>query len=151
MTPDLEGDVPRRPLRRVGVPVARVDRERLAREVVDDGRVAEGVDADSDDRAIGPDVATEDLADADLGRAFGLVLVADHPERDHRVRVVARPSAKLDPAVQRRVQADVGLLLADDGLRVEPVLADAAAERPREAPGLEGGDANLAVQLGAPR
>src|SRR6185437_10571681 len=113
---------------RVDVEVARVDRNVDAGEVVDDRRVAERMHADADTGAAVADVATEDLADADLRRAVRLVLVADHPQRSHRARVVGEARAELDASVLRRTEADVRLRLADDGVRMEPVLADRRAD-----------------------
>ena len=106
---------------------------------------------DSDRRLPGGDVSSEDLADADLRRAPRLVLVADHPERNHRARVVARLGAQLDPAVLRRVEANVRLRLAHDRLRIEPVLANRAADRAGELTRLQRRHAKPAVELGTPR
>ena len=111
------------------------------------------MDAHADPRAAGAeDVAAEDLDDADLARTLRLVLEADHPQRDHRARVVARAQARLDPAVVREVQARLGLRFADDRVGVEgALLAGVAADRAGKHAGLQRGDAQLAVPLRAPR
>jgi hypothetical protein len=134
---DGEADLLARPVGRVDVELARVDRQGLGRELVDDRGVAEGMDAHSDLRPVGADVATEDLADADLGRPLGRVLVADQPEGDHRARVIERLRAQLDPTVLRRVEPEVPLSLANDGRRIEPVLTDRASDRARKEPRLQ--------------
>src|SRR5829696_64435 len=138
-----EGDAVRRPLRGIHVRLPCVDRNEDTREIVDDRRIAEGMDAHPDARVARRDVATEDLDDADLGRPVGLVLVADHPERDHRARVVDRPRAELDAAVERRVEAERRLLLPYDGERREAVLADLAPDRSGEDARLQRGDADV--------
>jgi hypothetical protein len=61
----------------------------------------------------------EDLADADLGGPVGLVLVADHPERDHAAGVVQGLGPQLEQAVPGRVEAGVLLGLADDQVGLE--------------------------------
>jgi hypothetical protein len=65
-------------------------------EPVDDLGIAERVDAHSDLGLVRLDVAPEDLADADLGRALGAILVADHPQRHHVAQVVDRLGAQLE-------------------------------------------------------
>ena len=66
--------------------------------------------------------------------------------------MVDRAQARLDPAVVGRVEALLGLRLADDGVGVErALLADVAADRAGEHAGLQRGDAQLAVPLRAPR
>src|SRR4051812_13528434 len=98
-----------------------------------------------------PDVAAEDLAHADLPGALGLILVADHPERDDRVGVVERRAADLDQAMVWREEPEGLLRLAHDGVRAEPVLADHASDRTGVDAGLQVGDAHFAVELRAPR
>ena len=74
--------------------LADVDRQLLARELLPQRRVGELVHAHPDARAVrAEDVAAEDLDDADLARALGLVLETDHPQRDHRPRMVERAQA----------------------------------------------------------
>ena len=63
---------------------------------------------------------------------------------------IARQRTSNTP-VLRRVQRDAPLLLADDEPVAEMDLAEAAAERPGEDPGLERRGARPAVELGAPR
>src|SRR6266536_493282 len=58
--------------------------------------------------------------------------------------------SSLEQAVLRRVQPGAALRLADDGVRVEPVLADRAADRAGEHAGLQRRDSDLAVELGTP-
>src|SRR5918997_1599631 len=140
----------RRPLRCVDVEVTSVDGYRLGRELVADARIAEGVHAHADSRPVGFHVAPEDLADADLSRAVGLVLVANHPQGHHTVRVVGGPGPHFDPAVVRSVQPDVLLGLAHYGDRREAVLPDRTTDRTSEDAGLQRRDAHLAVELRAP-
>jgi hypothetical protein len=128
-----------------------VDGDGLGGELVADRRVAERVEAHPDPGRGWPDVAPEDLADADLGRIRRLVAEADHPERDHVGRVVDRAEAPLEQPVARRVEGAAPLLLADDQPVTEMDLASIAAERPGEDPGLERGGADAAVELRAPR
>src|SRR5262249_7295130 len=148
---DGELDARRCPVGRVRVQLARVDRKRDSREVIQEAGVAEWMDADADDRLVAAHVAAEDLAHADLARVLGLVLVADHPERDHRVRIAARTRAELDRAVLRCVEARGRLRLGEDRGRVEAMLPDRRTDQAREGAGLEGGDPRLPVELGAPR
>src|SRR5215211_1829544 len=78
-----DGDCPtlRRPLHRVDVELTSVDGHPLSPELLTDTRVAEGVQAHPHHhRALGRHVSPEDLADADLRRVLGLILVADHPQ-----------------------------------------------------------------------
>src|SRR3954454_11553407 len=150
---DRERDVLGRPVRGVDVRLAHVDGELLLRPLLAQRRVAEAVDAHADPRAVrAEDVAAEDLDDADLARALRLVLEPDHPQRDHRARVVDRAQTRLDAAVVREVEARLGLRLADDRVGVEgALLAAVAADRAGEHAGLQRGDAQLAVPLRAPR
>src|SRR6266516_1873311 len=57
-------------------------------------------------------------------RAVRLVLVADHPQRDHAARVIRRLGPQLEPTVLRRIEPLVGLCLPDDGVLAETVLTD---------------------------
>ena len=97
------------------------------------------------------DVAAEDLADQDLGRALGLVAVADHPERDHGGGIVDRLRAHLEAPVLRRVETHVVLGLGDDRLLVEAMLADGAADGAGEQARLQRRHPHVAVELGVPR
>src|SRR3954471_20964893 len=134
-----ERDVLGRPVGGVDVRLAHVDGELLLRPLLAQRRVAEAVDAHADARAVrAEDVAAEDLDDADLARALRLVLEADHPQRDHRARVVDRAQTRLDAAVVRDVQARLALRLTDDRLGVEGApLAAVAADRAGEHAGLQ--------------
>jgi hypothetical protein len=91
--------------------------------------------------------ARPDLADADLGRVLGNVLVADHPEGDHAAGIVDRPQAGLDDPVQRRVEATLLLFFADDRVGAEPVLADRAAARSAEDARLQRRDPVVDVEI----
>ena len=96
-----------RPYGGVGMELARVDGQSLGGELVDDARVAEGVHSDSHRGLLGSYVAAEGLADADLGRAVGRILVADHPEGDHAKRIVGCLGTHLEEAVAGCVEAEV--------------------------------------------
>ena len=67
------------------------------------------------------------------------------------MRVGGCGQANLDAAAARRVEPEGLLLLADDGRGGEPVLAHSAAQRSGEHTGLQRGDPDVAVELGAPR
>src|SRR4029079_6133069 len=58
---------------------------------------------------------------------------------------------QLDPAPVRREEPKLRLLLPDDHAGREPVLADRAAERAREAARLDGRHADLAIPFRTPR
>ena len=109
------------------------------------------MDAHPDPGRFGTDVAPEDLADADLGRPGRHVTETDHPQGDHVGRVVDRATANLEDPVLRCVERDAPLFLADDEPVAEMDLAEAAAERPGEDPGLERRGACPTVEFGAPR
>jgi hypothetical protein len=106
--------------------------------------------AHADRGRVGCHVPSEDLADADLRRLTGLVLVADQPERDHAPTVRDGFGTDLDQAEPRRVQPGHALRLPDHEIGSEPVLADGAADRPGELPGLQRGDPDRPVELRAP-
>jgi hypothetical protein len=91
---DVEGDVERRPFRRVTYAIrehlcrpSRVSSHRHSftsrRRLVRDRRIPERVGAHPDPSLERAYVSAEDLADADLCRARRLVLVADHPQGHH--------------------------------------------------------------------
>src|SRR5690606_4528600 len=86
----------------------------------------------------------------DLAGVLRTFLEADHPQGHHRGRIVSSPSLHLDRPVLGRVQAQLLLWFGDDCFGVEAVLADGAALRPGEDPGLQGRDPHLAVEAGAP-
>jgi hypothetical protein len=92
------------------------------------------VQAHADPGPIGGHVAAEDLADADLGRPLGLVLVADHPQGHHAAGVVDRPGPQLEQAVLGDEQPGVVLGLANHQAVREARLADRAADRAGEHP-----------------
>ena len=68
-------------------------------------------------RAVLGQRVAEDLEDADLARALGLVLEADHPDRRHRARAELHARADLQHAVARRPAPLRRLGLAHDGAR----------------------------------
>src|SRR6266516_5693636 len=84
-------------------------------------------------------------------RAVRLVLVADHPQRDHAARVIRRLGPQLEPTVLRRIEPLVGLCLPDDGVLAETVLTDPPAFVPGEDAGLQRRHPNRPVELRAPR
>ena len=79
-----------------------------------------------------------------------LVLVADHPQRDHRGRVVERPGSELEQAVLRDVKGNSGLGLPDDETVTEAMLAERAADRTGVQPCLERRHAGFAVKFRTP-
>ena len=82
---------------------------------------------------------------------LGLVLEADHPQRDHRPRVVERAHPCLDQPVVDGEERAVVLRRPDDDVGVELELADRRAHRPGEHAGLERRHAQVAIELRAPR
>jgi hypothetical protein len=126
------------------VELAGVDRHLDLLEVIRERRVAERMHADTDERAIVMHVPPKDLAYADLGRVLRGVFVADEPERTHRLRIVGRARSNLDRRVVRQVQRSRHLRFAHRDIRRKAMLP---VERSR----LERGDANVAVELRAPR
>jgi hypothetical protein len=130
--------------------LAYVDPEGHSLEVVLDARVVVGMDAHADPRGPRVHVAPEDLDDAELSRALRLILEADHPQGDHVRWVVERADPRLEEPVCRRVEGARYVLLPDRDPVAEAVLPDATAEWSRGHPGLERGDAQLPVELGAP-
>jgi hypothetical protein len=119
------------------VRLADVDREPDVLELVDDGRIAERMDADADGRCLRRHVPAKDLADADLRRSLRLVLDADHPQGNEQCGVVRRARLELEQAVGRRVQGDLRLRLPDNEASLEAVLPDVASDRAGEQAGLE--------------
>src|SRR3954468_4594926 len=81
---------------------------------------------------------------------LGSILVADHPEGDHRVRISRRSDTDLEHAVAGREERSRRLLLADDEPVSEVELPDRAPTRPGELAGLERRDTDLTVELGRP-
>jgi hypothetical protein len=79
-----------------------------------------------------------------------LVLVADHPQRDHAARIIRRLGPQLEPTVLRRIEPLVGLCLPDDGVLVEVMLTDPPAFVPGEDAGLQRRHPNGPVELWAP-
>ena len=89
----------------------------------------------------GLDRVAEDLGDADLAAAVRLVLEADHPPGDHRPRRDDGPGSQLEGAELRQPALEPLLGLADRHAGTPRLLADRAAHRSREVPGLDPGDA----------
>src|SRR5512132_907634 len=125
----VESHVAWGPLGRICMKIAGIDSDRFRREFIDDRAVAQRVNAHPDRNTIGLHVAPEDLEDADLPRSLRLILIADHPERDHVVRVIERPCAQLEQAVSRGIERRTRLLLADDDPIAEAMLPDLTVER----------------------
>src|SRR5439155_12747491 len=96
-----ERDPARGPLCGVEMVFPRVEWKCHPSEVIDDARIAERVDADPHRCRAPLNLPPKDLADADLRRSVGLVLVADHPERDDHAWDPAPHGAKPHPPVLR--------------------------------------------------
>jgi hypothetical protein len=128
----------------------RIDGQLEPLEVIPDPPIVVGMHPHAHGGESRFDIATEDLDHADLARSLGLVLEADHPERDHDPRVSRRPEPGLDDALARRMEPHDRLLLAHYHVGVEPMLPDRATQRAGEHTRLDRRRPHRAVPLGTP-
>jgi hypothetical protein len=80
-----------------------------------------------------------------------LVLVADHPKGDHVLRVVERLRTNLEEAIARGVEPQARLRFPYGRIRIEPVLAYAAARRTGEHAGLQRRHPDVPIEVRTPR
>jgi len=127
----------RRPLGGVGVRLDGMDGNLLAGEVIGDGGISERVEAHPDASGKRVDVTSENLANANFGRAARFVFIANHPKGYHVRWVIDCASLKLKQAVLRCIELNVLLLFAHDKALLEPMLADDGTDRSGEKTGLK--------------
>ncbi len=93
---------------------------------------------------------TEDLADADLGRAFRPVFEADHPQRHHGVWMRAPAGPHLDGTERRSDQPRGGLRFDDGQAIVGSMLPDGRSNGAGEAAGLQRRNSQVGLDVGSP-
>src|SRR5215212_2620825 len=131
---DEEVDSSRLPIHGVAMKLADVQRIRVGGEFLGKSRVAEPMNATTQGHhreGARPthDTVPEDLNQADLTAALGLVLQADHPRREHRPWTESDPAGHLDVSVVRCEAPLRGMGLGDDQAWPERLLAAGAAHR----------------------
>src|SRR5207248_6983491 len=117
---------------------------------VTDRGITPGMNTHANACATALDVVSEELAHADLSGMLWLILKANHPESNHRVRGHNGTSADLEEAVKGSVESKGSLFLAHDQSLGEVKLATRTSQRTREHPRLQRGDPSRAIELRTP-